>query len=189
MTEYIKNTGLPAEIEQQIEQDLLSDKAFLKLRDKYSRATMQQRFADAARLHGDIRNFARRFAQSELDRLGHETSEVMSLRTRMTSDDALNFNIATDTIALIADMLEYSIMDLNAILHKYEPESDILTFDRMNRLLSEVKARMAYMADRASPCYQEMFADTADDIQSLVRNKVSKFVRKRQELLAKEKSE
>ncbi len=188
MAEYIKDTGLPAAIEQEIEQRLLSDKAFVTLHDKCARATVQRRFADAVRYRSEMNAYIRRFVISERDRIGQEKTDAKAIQERMTYDDNMEFSIITDTIIIIADMLEYSIMDMNAILHKYEPEWDIQMFGNMDKLLSEVKAHMRFMADRTSPDFQTAFADTADDIHELVHNKVAKLVRKRQEILRQQQT-
>ena len=183
MTEYIKDTGLPTAIEREIEQKLLSEKTFAALLDKCARATMQHRFADAVRFRSEMNVYIRNYVIAARDRIGQEKAEAKSIQERMTYDDNMEFSIITDTIIIIADMLEYSIMDMNAILHKYEPERDILMFDKMNKLLSEVREHMRFMADKTALDFQTAFADTADDIRELVHNKVAKLVRKRQETL------
>ena len=183
MTEYIKDTGLPTAIEREIEQKLLSEKTFAALLDKCARATMQHRFVDAVRFRSEMNVYIRNYVIAARDRIGQEKAEAKSIQERMTYDDNMEFSIITDTIIIIADMLEYSIMDMNAILHKYEPERDILMFDKMNKLLSEVREHMRFMADKTALDFQTAFADTADDIRELVHNKVAKLVRKRQETL------
>lgn len=179
MSEYIKETGLPADIEKEIEQMLLNDRTFKRLQNKYTKAALTYRYADAARAHAELEVYIRRYVEFRVDVLAQQRVTAKVLQDRMTEQDKFEFDIATDTIIAIADMLEYCIMDANAIVHRYASEYDILAFDKMDQLLKEVRAHMRFMAACTSDDFQTDFADTADDIHELVRNKVAKFVRTR----------
>ncbi len=185
MNEYIKNTGLPADIEREIEQQLLADRAFRKLHNKYVKATLACHYADAARIHAERDEYIRRYVEFAVGVIAQQRVNAKSIQDRMTDEDKYEFAIATDTIIAIADMLEYCIMDTNAILHRYASDYDIKAFDKMAELLKEAKAHMQFMATYSSDDFQADFADTADDIHEMVRNKVAKFVRSRRAKLNK----
>lgn len=188
MSEYIHDTGLPADIERDLNAQLLADKRFRKLQGKCMDATLHHRLAEAARLSCEMHDYARRFATAAYKRIVKEQSDSRSLMVEMTTEDNNNFIVSAFTILAVADLLEYSIMDLNQILHRYVPEQTFRAFDKMNALLSEARTFVRFLGSDTSMDFQTDFADTADDVAELILNKVTKFARRHSEKLNRQHS-
>lgn len=188
MNEYIHDTGLPADIERDLNAQLLADKGFRKLQNKCMDATLHHRLVEAARLSGEMYDYARRFASTAYKRLIKEQNDSRSLMSEMTTEDNNNFIVSAFTILAVADLLEYSIMDLNQILHRYAPEQTFHAFDRMNVLLSEAQTFVRFLGSSTSMDFQTDFADTADDVAELILNKVTKFARRHSEKINRQHS-
>ena len=187
MSEYIHDTGLPADIERDLNAQLLADKGFRKLQGKCMDATLHHRLAEAARLSCEMHDYARRFATAAYKRIIKEQDDSRSLMVEMTTEDNNNFIVSALTILAVADLLEYSIMDLNQILRRYAPEQSFRAFDKMNALLSEARTFVRFLGT-TSMDFQTDFADTADDVAELILNKVTKFARRQSEKVNRQHS-
>lgn len=183
MANLIHGTGLPLEYERRMEQELTKDRKFLLLLNRYKVACATGKRVEAIKYQKDYLEYVRKYAELVKSRAEQADYTAKKLQERMSEEDILNFTIATDTVCFVADLMESSIMDANVILRKHSPNGKLNSFEPLQKLLAEVKDYMRLMANTTDMDYQTDFADTADAISELVRNKVMKFIRTRQKKL------
>lgn len=180
-----KETGLPVGLLDRWVEEIKREKPWQKLNRQYCEILLHGNIVRASQLKADMRTYVRQRVNEKIRQLGQVTREAADIQRAMTPDDAYAFSVASDKILLAADTLETSIMDLQQLLHKYAPDSDIIQFNRLDEVLRLAREQLRFMAAHVDMDYQTRFADTADDLQELIDNKVRSMVRRRWEANAK----
>ena len=96
----------------------------------------------------------------------------------MSEEDREEINVLTNSIIMLCDLVETFTMDCNEILKKYHPDYRIEMFDKVSECGKAAKAQVDFMSKSTDMVYQCAFAEDADKITEMVRNKVKAFIRK-----------
>lgn len=86
--------------------------------------------------------------------------------------------INSNMVILLVDMLETSLMEINEVVASVREGYRVTLYDELLKLSRQCAAQIKWMANETDDYYQLTFADTADDVTQLVRNKVRSLLRK-----------
>jgi len=96
----------------------------------------------------------------------------------MSDEDQEILSINSNMVILLADMLETSVMNINEVFHRNNPEWRVEMFDNLKKLSRECADQIKWMSKETDDFYQNTFADVADNITEMVKNKVKSLLRK-----------
>lgn len=84
----------------------------------------------------------------------------------------------SNMVILLVDMLETSLIEINEVVSSVREGYRVTLYDELLKLAKQCAAQIKWMANETDEYYQLTFADTADDVTELVRNKVRAMLRK-----------
>lgn len=169
---------LPEDVVEKMRQAIQEDPQMLALKDKHLAYIRSRQYAKAVDLKQKMQGIEECVIREYLENYEGETESMASLMTEMTSEDRNTINVCTNAIILICDMIETFSMDFNEILQKYHPDYRLEMYDKIMQVGKEAKAHVKFMSECTDMVYQCSFADSADDITELVRNKAQSLIRK-----------
>lgn len=138
----------------------------------------QYKLAEASAITYKIKQIEDKVLQNLIDDYQVESVRMDKLMLEMTNEDRDEINTLSNGIIMLCDMIETFSMDLNEILHKYHPDFHIEMYEKFKDIGKEAKDQMRFMAKNTNELYQVNFADYADDITKMVKNKAKSLVRK-----------
>ena len=103
---------------------------------------------------------------------------VVDFKKNMSDEDQEILSINSNMVILLADMLETSVMNINEVFHRNNPEWRVEMFDNLKKLSRECADQIKWMSKETDDFYQNTFADVADNITEMVKNKVKSLLRK-----------
>ena len=86
--------------------------------------------------------------------------------------------INSNMVILLVDMLETSLLEINEVVASVRSGYRVTLYDELLKLSKQCAAQIQWMANETDDYYQLTFADCADDITQMVRNKVKSMLRK-----------
>lgn len=169
---------LPEEVVNDMKAAIRKDSQIIALENKRNAFIKSHRYADATQVTNYIKTIENKVIEDWLLTYKGEAERMDKLTNGMSKEDIDEINILSNSIVMLCDMIETFTMDCNAVLHKYHPEYHIEMYDKFNEVGKEAKIQMEFMAKNTNSIYQINFADYADDITELVRNKAKSLIRK-----------
>lgn len=169
---------LPQDVVERMRLAIREDSQMIALGKKYAEYIKYKQYTKAVELSWKMQDIEDRVIREYLERYQGETESMGNLIKEMSPEDRDTINVCTNAIILICDMIETFTMDFNQILKKYHPDYRLEMYDKMIQLGREAKSHVKFMSDCTDEIYQCSFADSADDITELVRNKARSLIRK-----------
>lgn len=169
---------LPTEVVAEMKRMISEDSQIVALRNKKANLIRTRRYAEAMKLSSDMKRIEQQVINEYLANYEGQAERMDNLMGDMSEEDIDSINTCTNSIIFLADMIETFVMDSNEILKKYHPDYRIEMFDKLTKLGNEAKNQIKFMSECTQNEFQVCFADSADDITELVRNKVRSFNRK-----------
>ena len=169
---------LPEDVVARMRSAIREDKQMVALRDKHSAYLRNRQYAKAVELKRKMNGIEERVIREYLENYEGETESMASLMVEMSMEDRYIINTCTNAIILICDMIETFTMDFNEVLKKYHPDYRLEMYDKIMQVGKEAKAHVKFMSECTDNIYQCSFADSADDVTELVRNKAQSLIRR-----------
>lgn len=169
---------LPKELVEEMEKAIREDPQMVKLETKKREQIRKGMYIQAQNTKEMMNRIVDRVINDYLSTYKGEVVRMDELLKGMSEKDREDINVLSNCIVAMCDMIETFTMDCNSILHKYHPDFNIEMYDKLIEMGREAKVQMDFMAKNTDMMYQCTFADFADDITVLVKNKVKSLVRK-----------
>lgn len=172
---------LPKEEVEKIRIAIREDEQIVAMIKNRNALLSQYKLAEASAITYKIKQIEDKVLQNLIDDYQVESVRMDKLMLEMTNEDRDEINTLSNGIIMLCDMIETFSMDLNEILHKYHPDFHIEMYEKFKDVGKEAKDQMRFMAQNTNELYQVNFADYADDITKMVKNKAKSLVRKLRE--------
>ncbi len=169
---------LPESVVERMKKAINEDVQMVKLRGGYQDLIRRRQFAAAMDLKRRMKGIEERVINEYLATYEGETVSMQSLMGDMSVQDRDEINVCTNSIILMCDMIETFVMDFNQILQKYHPDYKVEMYDKILAMGKEAKEHVRFMSNATGDCYQCAFADSADDLTEMVRNKAKAIIKK-----------
>ena len=82
---------------------------------------------------------------------------------------------------MCCDIIESSTIDLNDVLHRTNPNTDITTFSDLQQTLNLAKEKLKYLQETGDYMKDLVWADTCDNMYDMMCSKAKSIIRKRKE--------
>lgn len=169
---------LPESTVERMRQAIREDKKMVELEKRHTNLIRAQRYMDAFRIKRMMNEIEEKVINMYLAEYEGQTESMYNFMQEMNDEDRDEMNILVNSIIMLCDMIDTFTLDCNELLKKYHPDYRIEMFDKVIDYGKAVKEQMDFMAKNTDMVYQCAFADDADKITELVKNKVKSFVRK-----------
>lgn len=176
--EKLTINDLPEDVVERMKETIRSDSQMIALKNKHMAYIRSRQYAKAIELKRKMRKIEERVICEYLEHYEGETESMANLMNEMSPEDRDTINVCTNAIILICDMIETFSMDFNQVLKKYHPDYRLEMYDKIMSVGKEAKSHVKFMSECTDNIYQCSFADSADDITELVRNKARSLIRK-----------
>lgn len=108
-----------------------------------------------------------------------EVSKVSIDSKDLPQDDRDEMMEKLMVLFMCCDIVESSIIDLNDILHRTKPDTDITTFSDLKQALDMAKEKLKYLQQTGDYMEDMIWADKCDNMYLLMRNKAKSIINKR----------
>lgn len=82
---------------------------------------------------------------------------------------------------MCCDIIESSTIDLNDVLHRTNPNTDITTFSDLQHVLNLAREKLKYLQETGDYMKDLVWADTCDNMYDMMCSKAKSIIRKRKE--------
>lgn len=103
---------------------------------------------------------------------------IAEFKATMTDEQQETLATNSNMVILLVDMLETSLIEINEVVASVRSWYRVTLYDELLKLAKQCAAQIRWMANETDDFYQLAFADSADDITQMVRNKVKALLRK-----------
>ena len=173
-----RDIKLTEEDEQAMREEFEKHPGVVKLRQQIAKCMSKGDFFHASQIQSQLSSLLDR-ARTELYKQAQRESEnLVRIAGRMTDDERTELVTNLNMLFVLADMIDSCTMDFNSTIHKYEQQSDFLEFANITELGQECKRKIKFLGEFATMPFQLAFGTAADDITTMVRNKVRSLIRK-----------
>lgn len=169
---------LSADVVERMKKMINEDRQMLKLRERHASFLRSHRYMEAMKLKQMMDGIEKRVINQCLSEYEGMSESMDNFMREMSEEDREEINVLTNSIIMLCDMVETFTMDCNGILKKYHPDYRIEMFDRVSECGKAAKAQVDFMSKSTDMVYQCAFAEDADKITEMVRNKAKAFIRK-----------
>lgn len=118
------------------------------------------------------------FKDSRWEEASQQRRDMSAIAEQMTEDEETELVTKLNMLFLLVDMLDTTTMEVNELIHRYDKTSNYCDFTGINELGNACKEKINFMHQFATYQYQQIFAEGADKITEMVRNKVRSIIRK-----------
>lgn len=169
---------LPTDVVEKMRKAINEDAQMIALENKRSTLLMSRQYMKAMELKKKMKAIEDRVINEYLRNYEGQAERMDNLLEGMDKEDKESINVCSNAIVLLCDMIETFSIDFNEILQKYHPDYRLEMYDKIIQLGKEAKGQVKFMSECTDSLYQYSFADSADDITELLRNKVRSLIRK-----------
>jgi hypothetical protein len=169
---------LPPEVVAEMKRMISEDPQMAPLISKKNTLIRNRQYVKAMEISRLIKSIEDKVVKEYLEKYEGQTEQMGKLMEEMNDEDRENINVYTNSIIFFCDMIETLAMETDSILKKYHPDYRIEMYDKIIELGKEAHGQVKFMSDNTDSVYQVSFADSADNITTLVLNKVKSFIRK-----------
>lgn len=169
---------LPADVVEKMREMINGDSRMEELRRKRAFLLREHCYMEAQKLKQMIDGIEIKVINGFLAEYKGQAESMENLMRDMTEEDRDEINVLTNCVIFLCDMVETFTMDCDAVLRKYHPDYRIEMFDRIAECGKAAREQVEFMSRNTGMAYQTVFADDADKITELVRNKARSLVRK-----------
>lgn len=178
MNERLTINDLPTQVVDEMRRMINEDKQMVALKQKHNTLIKQRRFMESMKFAQMMKDIETRVINQYLAEYEGQSERMDTLFKDMSDEDKEKMTTCTNAIIFLSDMLESFTMDANQILKKYHPDYRIEMFDKLAQLGNEAKEQVKFMSKYTDMDFQCVFADNADNLTTLVFNKVRSFNKK-----------
>ncbi len=178
MEEQLTIEQLPKSIQDKLADTIELNPVIKSLRAKLENARKKRDYVTMARMQHNIMELKRHIESEYLKQNLEMKKRVAEFKSNMSDDDQEILSIHSNMIIMLADMLESCVMEVNEVFERNNPAWRIEMFDRLKQLGRECADQIKWMSQETDEYYQLTFADVADDITEMVKNKVKSLLRK-----------
>ena len=182
MRKKLKITDLPESVRMEIQHAINQDDKMFALKIAKAEAIKSKSYVKAMEISRMIDFIEKEVTEKWLSKSQKEQVEMRTLLLNMPDDERHRMNVYVTGIIMLCDLIETYQMDAEAILNKYHPESRIVMYDKFKEVAKEAKEQVRYMGKVTELLYQEKFGDCADNLNTMVYNKVNSFIKKMERL-------
>lgn len=178
MEEQLTIEQLPKSIQDKLEDTIELNPVIKSLRAKLENARQKRDYVTMARMQHNIMELKRHIESEYLKQNAVYRKRVVEFKQNMSDEDQEILSINSNMVILLADMLETSVMTINEVFQRNNPAWQVDMFDNLQKLSRECADQIKWMSVETDEYYQNTFADIADSITEMVKNKVKSLLRK-----------
>lgn len=169
---------LPKSIQDKLSETIELNPAIKSLRLKLEKCRQKMDYVGMARCQHQMQQL-RHYVEEEYMKQNLAFRKMLSdFKNNMSDDDQEILAVNSNMVILLADMLETSVMEINEVFTRNNPAWRVEMFDRLQALGRECADQIRWMSKETDEYYQNTFADVADNITLMVRNKVKSLLRR-----------
>lgn len=169
---------LPKSIQDKLSETIELNPAIKSLRLKLEKCRQKMDYVGMARCQHQMQQLRHYVEEEYMKQNAVYRKRVVDFKKNMSEEDQEILSINSNMVILLADMLETSVMNINEVFHRNNPEWRVEMFDNLKRLSRECADQIKWMSKETDEYYQNTFADVADNITLMVRNKVKSLLRR-----------
>lgn len=178
MEEQLTLEQLPKSIQDKLSDVIELNSAIKSLRLKLEKCRQKMDYVGMARCQHQMQQL-RHYVEEEYMKQNLAFRKRLSdFKNNMSDDDQEILAVNSNMVILLADMLETSVMEINEVFTRNNPAWRVEMFDRLQELGRECADQIRWMSKETDEYYQNTFADVADNITLMVRNKVKSLLRR-----------
>ena len=172
MEERITIEQLTKSIQDKLVDTIELNPAIKALRNNLEKCRQKKDYIGMARCQHQIQEMKHYIEEKYLQENSVFRKRVADFKSNMSEEDQEILSINSNMVILLADMLETCVMDINDVFQRNHPEWRVEMFDRLKTLSRECADQIKWMSKETDMYYQTTFADIADNITEMVKNKV-----------------
>ena len=178
MEERLTLEQLPKSIQDKLSEVIELNSAIKALRLNFEKYRQKKDYVGMARCQHQLQEKKHSIEEEYLRQNAVYRKRVVDFKQNMSDEDQEILSINSNMVILLADMLETSVMNINEVFRRNNPEWRVEMFDNLTKLSRECAEQIKWMSKETDDFYQNTFADIADNITEMVRNKVKSLLRK-----------
>lgn len=178
MEEQLTIEQLPKSIQDKLSEVIELNSAIKALRNNLERCRQKRDYIGMARCQHQLQQMKHSIQEEYLRQNAAYRKRVVDFKENMSEDDQEILSINSNMVILLADMLETAVMEINEVFKRNNPEWQVEMFDNLRKLSRECADQIKWMSKETDIYYQTTFADVADSITVMVKNKVKSLLRK-----------
>lgn len=178
MEEQLTIEQLPKSIQDKLSDVIELNSAIKALRLNLEKCRQRRDYVGMARCQHQLQEMKHSIEEEYLRQNAVYRKRVVDFKKNMSDEDQEILSINSNMVILLADMLETSVMNINEVFHRNNPEWRVEMFDNLKKLSRECADQIKWMSKETDEYYQNTFADVADNITEMVKNKVKSLLRK-----------
>lgn len=178
MDEQVTIEQLPKSIQDKLSEVIELNPAIKSLRLKLEKCRQKRDYIGMARCQHQLQQFKHCIEDEYMRQNLAYRKKIIDFKSTMSDDDQEVLAINSNMIILLADMLESSVMEIQEVFGRSNPAWKMEMFDKLQALGRECADQIKWMSQETDMYYQTTFADVADSITVMVRNKVKSLLRK-----------
>ena len=178
MEEQLTIEQLPKSIQDKLSDVIELNSAIKALRLNLEKCRQRKDYVGMARCQHQLQEMKHSIEEEYLRQNAVYRKRVVDFKKNMSDEDQEILSINSNMVILLADMLETSVMEINEVFTRNNPAWRVEMFDRLQALGRECADQIRWMSKETDEYYQNTFADVADNITLMVRNKVKSLLRR-----------
>lgn len=170
--------GLPEYLKKRIRARIEGDPRIAELRERRKELLLTRNYIQASEVQKKLRAIEDKAYQKVFEHCSHEIVAIDNLLKDFNDQDLTEWNLQVNCMVFLCDMIERMSIDSNQLLRKYHPDCSFEMFDRISAMGKEASEQIKYMSQATEMVYQTNFGNFADDMYTLIINKVRSFSRR-----------
>ncbi len=177
----INVADIPKELYDNILVRFESDKNVRLLRTAQQEAQRKGDFLKALNIAKNIESLWTICLDNYMAQAEKEVSNVSISSKDLPQDDKQEMMEKLMVLFICSDIIESAIIDLNDILHRTKPNTDITTFSDLQQALDIARQKLKYLQQTGDYMEDLVWADKCDDMYKMMQSKARSIIRKRKE--------
>ena len=172
---------IPQEMLSKIRDRFESTPEVVKLRTKQQYKQRTGNFVEALEIAKQLEDL---FTQSLCCYIEQAEKEVITIDTEsanLPDKDKDEMMEKLMVLFMACDIIESSIIDLNDVLHRTNPDIDITTFNDIQQLSDMAKQKLKYLQENGDYMKDLIWADKCDNMYEIMQSKAKSIIRKRKD--------
>ena len=158
-----------------------ADKNVRLLRTAQQNAQRTGDFQKALRIAQDIDNLWTICLDNYMAQAEREVSKVSIDSNDLPREDKDEMMEKLMVLFMCCDIIESATLDVNDILHRTRPDTDITSFDDLRQALGMAKDKLKYLQETGDYMKDLVWAEKCDNMYELMQSKAKSIIRKRKE--------
>ena len=172
---------IPKELYSQIQLRFEADKNVRLLRTAQQNAQRTGDYQKALNIAQDIDNLWTICLDNYMAEAERQVSKVSIDSSELPAGDRDEMMEKLMVLFMCSDIIESAVIDMNDILHRSRPGTDITTFSDLQQTLNLAKQKLKYLQETGDYMKDLVWADTCDNMYDMMQSKARSIVRKRKQ--------